>query len=697
MSYTPRSDRSQTRYSTPEPDLDDHRNQPESLPRINEPYHGRRRGTLASIASVERPGRSAERNDERVETAEASERPRMDQLDLPPMVHSGSIARDFEHAIIDDDKSIKSNRSARSNMSARSADEDWHRERRAEREHSPVPARRSTFRRAIHNRQREGGQRSRESSSDRSTSPPNSVDAFAPPPRTRARGATVNSKSASVDNLSLHRTASNATKPRRRPTFGEDDNTAGGRTDAASCRTSLHEDVCLPPEDPPNTYTIDFEDLEEFVAQTHDRTPVAHPFAQRLTRPNNTNAEKRVFHDLREGTGAHAIPMDGPEKYGNDAVDSDNKSDEKHALEFSEEELQLAKSNEPQLNRFTFFSSEIDETVHAPELGGLLMPDETFRDLFELGPEGGVWWLDMLNPSEEEISTICGAFRVHPLTREDITTQETREKVELFKSYYFLCFRSFYDVSKDDEDYLESINIYAVVFREGLLTFSFCQNRHAANVRKRIGRLRDYVNLSSDWICYALIDEIVDSFDKPIKQLERETDTIEDSVFTARFEDSRAILKQMGECRKETMALIRLLSGKADVIRGFAKKCNEAYAVAPRGDVGLYLSDVQDHVVTMMSNLSHFEKILGRSHSNHLSQISLSHIEQGSRANELLGKITVFATILVPLNLIAGLFGMNVNVPGKDDDGLYWWFGIIGVILAFTITCVTIAKKKRWI
>ena len=504
----------------------------------------------------------------------------------------------------------------------------------------------------------------------------------------------MNSKAASADNLTLNRTASNATKPRRR-TFGEED-TAGGRTDAASCRSSVQEDVCFPPEEPPNTYTIDFEDLEEFVAQTHTKTPVAHPFAQRFTRHNEQ--QKRIFHDLRKGEGAHGIPADGPEQYGNDIAKDDEKFDKKEAeLDSSEEALQQVPSNVEQHNRFTFFSSEIDETVHAPELGGLLMPDETFRDLFELGPEGGVWWLDMLNPSEEEIFTVCGAFRVHPLTREDITTQETREKVELFRSYYFLCFRSFYAVEKESEDYLEPINIYAVVFREGLLTFSFCQNPHAAHVRKRIGRLRDYVNLSADWICYALIDEIVDSFAPVLRELETEADTIEDSVFTARFEDSRAILKQIGECRKKVMALIRLLGGKADVIRGFAKKCNEAYSVAPRGDVGLYLSDVQDHVVTMMSNLGHYEKMLGRSHSNHLSQISLNHIEQGARANDLLGKITVFATILVPLNLIAGLFGMNVPVPGKDSTGLGWWFGIVGVILAVSIACVTLAKRLRYV
>lgn len=661
MTEPARSERSQTRYSTPEPDLDDHRNQQEFLPPADDRhYPGTRRGTLASIASVQRPT--------------------MDQLNVPTIEQHGSIARDFEQAIVDDDKSIKSNEERRGSV-------------------SPMVARRSTFRRAVRNQLRAAGGHSRESSSSRSTSPPNSVDAFAHP-RPRGRAGTLESHHPSVDNLTLHRTASNGTHPRRRGTFAEErEGTVGARTaDAASRHSSVEDDVCFPPEESNNTYTIDFEDLEEFVAQTHKKTPVAHPFMPHFTQQYSN---PRVFPSMIGKRVNGNVPQDGIEKYGNDVVDVDEVKPEKEAELTSDSEaendLKRQTSFSEHLNRFTFFSSEIDETIHAPELGGLLMPNETFRDIFELGPEGGVWWMDMLNPSEEEVFAICNAFRVHPLTREDITTQETREKVELFKSYYFVCFRSFYAIDKTSEDYLEPINVYAVVFREGLLTFSFCQNPHAANVRKRIGRLRDYVNLSADWVCYALIDEIVDAFTPVLTSVEHETDGIEDNVFTARFEDSRMILRQIGDCRKKVMQLLRLLGGKADVIKGFAKRCNEQYSMAPRGDVGLYLSDVQDHVVTMMSNLSHYEKMLSRSHQNFLAQIQLDNITQGNRANALLGKVTLIATILVPLNLIAGLFGMNVNVPGKNADGLGWWFGIVGVILGFTALCVGVAKRMRYI
>lgn len=192
-------------------------------------------------------------------------------------------------------------------------------------------------------------------------------------------------------------------------------------------------------------------------------------------------------------------------------------------------------------------------------------------------------------------------------------------------------------------------------------------------------------------------DDIVDSFQPAIHEVEQETDAIEDNVFTVRAEDSKIILRQIGQCRKKVMSLLRLVGGKADIIKGFAKRCNEQYSITPRSHVGLFLSDVQDHVVTFSSNLSHCEKILSRSHSNYLAQMSVDNIEQGNRVNETLGKVTFIATILVPLNLVCGLFGMNVRVPGGDSDSLWWFAGILMGIVTFAATCWCVAKKRRYI
>ena len=68
------------------------------------------------------------------------------------------------------------------------------------------------------------------------------------------------------------------------------------------------------------------------------------------------------------------------------------------------------------------------------------------------------------------------------------------------------------------------------------------------------------------------------------------------------------MLHRIGQCRKKATELLRLLGNKADVIKGFAKRCNEHYEVAPRSEIGLYLGDIQDHIITMTGNLMHADK-----------------------------------------------------------------------------------------
>jgi len=101
-------------------------------------------------------------------------------------------------------------------------------------------------------------------------------------------------------------------------------------------------------------------------------------------------------------------------------------------------------------------------------------------------PEAFTWWLDVLSPTDEEmrmLSKVCDigtasesaadrqVFGIHPLTTEDILLEETREKIELFRNYYLVCFRSF-DQDPYSQTYLEPLNMYIIVFREGTLSVS---------------------------------------------------------------------------------------------------------------------------------------------------------------------------------------------------------------------------------
>ncbi|KAK6463853.1 hypothetical protein DFJ63DRAFT_313156 [Scheffersomyces coipomensis] len=472
------------------------------------------------------------------------------------------------------------------------------------------------------------------------------------------------------------------------------------------------------------------------------------------------------------------------------------------------------------------------------------------------------FWLDVLDPTEEEMKVLSKTFGIHPLTTEDIFLGETREKVELFKTYYFICFTSFdvvyerrkarkkehekkfsklqemYDNASDDnsifgsqerksaiwsffsnlvgkksskprsrepslmhpptkdssyksrgkkirEGELSPLNMYMIVFKDAVITFHFSATPHPINVRRRARLLREYLNVTSDWISYALIDDITDSFAPMIESIEEEVNAIEDAILkmhsgedsdtddsdsddsdveeklhkpplhqsmrrtkrAAEVQDTSNnvfiwrkrskstvdhnvgagfkklasessssskkssastsskilgwkrkgdMLRRIGECRKRVMSVLRLLGSKADVIKGFSKRFSEAMAESnktPKAEIGMYLGDIQDHIVTMVQSLNHYEKLLARFHSNYLAQINIDMTKVNNDTNDVLGKITILGTIVLPINVVTGLWGMNCVVPGQEYDGLEWFWGIVGAMLLFSFLAFNYARK----
>lgn len=56
----------------------------------------------------------------------------------------------------------------------------------------------------------------------------------------------------------------------------------------------------------------------------------------------------------------------------------------------------------------------------------------------------------------------------------------------------------------------------------------------------------------------------------------------------------------------------------------------------------------------MTQNLNHYEKILSRSHSNYLAQISIEMTDANNQINDVLSKLTALGTVLIPMNLVTG-------------------------------------------
>ncbi|TDL28630.1 hypothetical protein BD410DRAFT_893604 [Rickenella mellea] len=162
------------------------------------------------------------------------------------------------------------------------------------------------------------------------------------------------------------------------------------------------------------------------------------------------------------------------------------------------------------------------------------------------------WWLDVSNPTWEDLRSIGKTLHLHPLTLEDILQQDPREKLELFPKlgYYFIAFRALegersrqrfrrfkgedsephtdFATGPGDEGVIGAVNVYLVVFKEGICSFHFEDiSEHLDRMRNRVLQLEETFNMSPDWIAHGLLDSIVDSFFPVLNGVENEIEELD--------------------------------------------------------------------------------------------------------------------------------------------------------------------------
>ncbi|ORY02791.1 Mg2+ transporter protein [Basidiobolus meristosporus CBS 931.73] len=340
----------------------------------------------------------------------------------------------------------------------------------------------------------------------------------------------------------------------------------------------------------------------------------------------------------------------------------------------------------------TYFSPNTG-SIKASTLASLTAEKLGVKELLNLD----LYWIDFLNPSYSELKWIGKVFHIHPLTIEDIQGAESREKYESFRNYYFVSLQTFSPNGYSEDGYTNldhPISVYNIVMKHCILTFHFAPIRHTEKVLTRYSHLKDYLVLSPDWINYALMDSVVDDFIPIAENLELEADSIDELVFILKESEQADMLRRIGKARKSLSGLLGILKPKAEVVKTVIKRIDALKSEA-KSDIKLYLGDVQDHILTMIQSAGHFETILSRAHSNYLAQISIE-ITQGSNAmNDVLGKLSILATVLVPMSLITGIWGMNVPVPGESSTGLGWFFGIVGFMVFGLIVSICYFVKAK--
>jgi len=345
--------------------------------------------------------------------------------------------------------------------------------------------------------------------------------------------------------------------------------------------------------------------------------------------------------------------------------------------------------------------------------------------------ETDVCWIDIQNASAEEMGKLQEFFDLHPLTTEDCYTEpsETREKWEILNNYLFIVVHG---LRSSDSDLLNLTTLNLVLFHDLVLSIHF----HSMKVLdKLINRLSSFSAIAADkrgfstyflsnlpsekknrftsinksshsifksanssatasnpgqfgpnWILHALLDINTDLFFSDTGSIETEVQVLDDLVLILGQSEKNDLLLRINNARKRIAVLFRVLSPKKQVFEALSSL--DLPHVAP--ELRLYMRDALDHLNIMLEKLTFAKEMLLSSQSTYLAQISIEVALSSNRMSTTVNKLTSVATIILPLTLISGIWGMNVRVPGQsscnqEEETLVWFYVILGTMVSIFV------------
>ena len=291
-----------------------------------------------------------------------------------------------------------------------------------------------------------------------------------------------------------------------------------------------------------------------------------------------------------------------------------------------------------------------------------------------------VQWIDLVGLYDiDRITAIGEKFGIHQLQLEDMVNTAHRPKAEVDDNSIFVIFKIIKRINGEIDE--EQISLY---LKENML-FSF--QEHEGDVfdpiRERIkmaaGRIR---SRKADFLMYALIDVVVDSYFEVLEEIGNRQEQIEDDLAASA---DRQILLSIRESKSELnnmrKAVLPLREAVSTIIRGTSNNLCEESTIR-------YFQDVQDHLIQMAELIESAREI-----NNDMREIYLSTMS--NRMNEIMKVLTVISTIFIPLSFVAGVYGTNFeHVPEYTWPYGYGYFWLVCSLIIFVM--VSYFKRKKW-
>lgn len=306
-------------------------------------------------------------------------------------------------------------------------------------------------------------------------------------------------------------------------------------------------------------------------------------------------------------------------------------------------------------------------------------------EALELAGSGeGLVWLDIAGLLTPEDRELLGAppFDFHELALEDASKEDgQRSKVEPYDDHFFLVMHEVTAEVKEGNLSLEWDEIDLFVGRNFLVSVHRRDSRAIKRVWQDADKRARIMSCGSDMLAYFLVDTVVDGYIETVDGIEDELDELEDAVVDPRADETTVhrifgFKRELIHFRKKAGPLREAINEMTS--RDFPLVASETLP---------YLRDVYDHLIRLSDMLDSYRDILTGSLDVHLSAVS-------NRLNEIMKRLTLVATIFMPLTFVTGFWGMNfAELPTTSR---VWMWGSLLFMAVVSVIMIIIFKTRKY-
>jgi magnesium transporter len=296
---------------------------------------------------------------------------------------------------------------------------------------------------------------------------------------------------------------------------------------------------------------------------------------------------------------------------------------------------------------------------------------------------GRIIWLNIEKPTARDIEYLAKTYLFHPLELEDCRSRIELPKLDEHESYLFLVlhFPVFNKEARVTTPSQVSIFIgedFMVTVHSGELKplsklFRDCQENERAR--------QENMARSSGYLLYRALDRLVDYCFPILNKVIVNVELVEDKLFT---DQSRDVVRDISILRRDIMAYRRIIRAQPPILKSLEEKDYPCL----REDLDVYFGDIGDHIGKITETLDEYKEVIEGLNAS--SDSLFSH-----RTSEVTKMLTVLGTILLPLLVLASLYGMNVPLPFQGSPFAFGF--IILVTLAVSVGMLGYFRLKRWI